>query len=412
MSHLKPARGYLSSDPKPLPQAESRLKRQPRPLRMVKYVPTKRLQYFIPIKKFEFNYDHKIKKKLSKNEAIIQIDHVGLNGLDWKIKNGFDYSKETNVLDLNSETCLGTEFSGTIIELADNLDKDLQYEVGRKVMGVYYNVHNGTLESCIKVNLKSHLILPKPVEMSAELASGTMFNLLTVLQMFRNILNRELDTFRANNSNILIIGGSTGTSIMLLKYLNRLVNVKNVTIICSLDGAEMLKQIFFKEWEENNWNFINYYETSSTDELMDLIKTFGKYRYCFDFVGGEQYLSISNDLMKRNGYYISTVGNIESNYSVDVYPETYIESSSNGLLSLASNFWKFYYYRFQFDFTFNKELLLEANDLIQNQDYDNESKSLCCHIGKIFEWQHYEEAFRLLKSQKAKGKIIMKVELF
>lgn len=230
--------------------------------------------------------------------------------------------------------------------------------------------------------------------------------------MFRNILYKELDTFRANNSNILIIGGSTGTSIMLLKYLNKLVNVKNVTIICSLDGAEMLKQIFFKEWEENNWNFINYYETSSTDELMDLIKTFGKFRYCFDFVGGEQYLSISNDLMKRNGYYISTVGNTESNYSVDVYPETYVGSSSNGLLSLASNFWKFYYYRFQFDFTFNKELLLEANDLIQNQDYDNESRSLCCYIGEVFDWKQYEEAFRLLKSQKAKGKIIMKVELF
>jgi len=412
MSHLKPARGYISTDPKPLPQKESGLKRQARPLRMVKYVPTKRLTYFIPIKKFEFNYDHKIKKKLSKNEVIIQIDHVGLNGLDWKIKNGFDYSKATNVLDLNSETCLGTEYSGTIIEMADDMDNDLQYEIGRKVMGIYYNVHNGTLESCIKINLKSHLVLPKPVEMSEELASGTMFNLLTILQMFRTILYKELDTFRANNSNILIIGGSTDSSIMLLKYLNKLVNVKNVTIICSLDGAEMLKQIFFKEWEENNWNFINYYDNTHRDELMDLIKTFGKYRYCFDFVGGEEYLSISNDLIKKNGYYISTVGNTESNYSVDVYPETYVGSSSNGLLSLASNFWKFYYYKFQFDFAFNKDLLLEANDLIQSQDYDNDSKCLACHIGKVYDWAQYEDAFRLLKSQKAKGKIIMNVELF
>ena len=79
---------------------------------------------------------------------------------------------------------------------------------------------------------------------------------------------------------------------------------------------------------------------------------------------------------------------------------------------MASNFWKFYYYKFQFDFAFNKDLLLEANDLIQSQDYDNDSKCLACHIGKVYDWAQYEDAFRLLKSQKAKGKIIMNVELF
>ena len=411
MSHLKPSRGYLSSDPKPLPQEENVLKRQPRPLRMVKYVPTKRLQYNIPIKEFDFSYDHKISKKLKKNEVIVQVEYVGLNGLDWKIKNGFDYAYDNSIVDFNSETCLGIEFAGEIIEVADKMDSDLNFQVGRKVMGVYYNIHNGTMESCIKVNLKTNLVIAQPNEISSVLAGGSIFNLLTVLQIFRNILYREIDTFKANNANILVIGGATNTSVMLLKYLNKMVNVKNVTIIASYDGCEYLKNIFY-QWNENNWNFINYYENDHKDELLDIVKTFGKYKYVFDFVGGEEYLSFSNELVKSKGYFISTVGSLMSNYSTDIYPESYYGSSVDSFKSWASSFWKFYYYKFQFDFNYDVDLLMEAEDLLQNQQTTDETRLLTCQINKVYDWRDFKEAFRQLKSQKTKGKIILKIEKF
>ncbi|OBA28967.1 hypothetical protein HANVADRAFT_50919 [Hanseniaspora valbyensis NRRL Y-1626] len=411
MSHLKPSRGYLNSDPKPLPQEENVLKRQPRPLRMVKYVPTKRLQYNIPIKEFDFSYDHKISKKLKKNEVIIQVEYVGLNGLDWKIKNGFDYAYDNSIVDFNSETCLGIEFAGEIIEVADKMDSDLNFQIGRKVMGIYYDIHNGTMESCIKVNLKTNLVIAQPNEISSILAGGSIFNLLTVLQIFRNILYKEIDTFKANNANILIIGGATNTSVMLLKYLNKMVNVKNVTIIASYDGCEYLKNIFY-QWNENNWNFINYYENDHKDELLDIVKTFGKYKYVFNFVGGEEYLSFSNELVKSKGYFISTVGSLMSNYSTDIYPESYYGSSVDNLKSWASSFWKFYYYKFQFNFNYDAQLLMEAEDLLQNQQTTDETRVLTCQINKVYDWKDFKEAFRQLKSQKTKGKIILKIEKF
>ncbi|XBW37918.1 hypothetical protein QEN19_003498 [Hanseniaspora menglaensis] len=411
MSHLKPTKGYISSDPKPLPQQESGLKRQPRPLRMVKNVPTKRLQYNIPIKKFDFTYDHKVSKNLKRNEVIIQVDCVGLNGIDWKIKNGFDYAYDNSLVDLNTETCLGIEFSGEIIAVSEKLDKDINFQVGRKVMGIYYNAHNGTMETCIKINVKEHLVLAKPDVLSTEVAAGTIFNLLTILQIFRNILYKEVDNFKANNSNILIIGGSTNTSVMLLKYLNKLVNVKNVTVVASYDGCDFLKSIFIK-WEENNWKFINYYSNDHKSDIMDIVRSYGKYRYVFDFIGGEEYLSISNELVKRNGYFITTVGSVQSNYSVDTYPETYFGSSVESFKSLASSFWKFYYYKFQFDFAYDEKLLMEAEDLIQDQSFTNESTSLTCFLGTVYDWKQYNEAFNDLKSQKTKGKLVMKIEKF
>lgn len=411
MSHLKPEKGYLSTDPKPLAQAEYGLKRQPRPLRMVKFIPTKRLQYNVAIKQFDFSYDHKISKKLKRNEVIIQVSSVGLNGLDWKIKNGFDYAYDNSIVDFNSETCLGIEFAGEIIEISDKIDKDLTFQVGREVMGVYYDVHNGAMESCIKVNLKKHLVLAKPLEMSYLQASGCIFNLLTVLQIFRNILYKELDAFRSNTGNILIIGGSTNTSIMLLKYLNKLVNVKNVTIIASFDGCAMLKEIFH-QWEENNWNFINYYDNDHKSELLDIVKTFGKCKYAFDFIGGEEYLSCSNDLVKANGYFITTVGSVESNYYTDIYPESYYGSSVDSLKSWSSSFWKFSYYKFQFNFAYDVDLLMEAEELLQNQEPNDESRNLTCHIGKVYDWKNFKAAFDQLKSQKSKGKIILEIETF
>lgn len=74
------------SAPKPIPVDEPTLTRVARPLRHVRHIPVKSLVFHSKHGPITFSYENKIKLPISKNKLVVQVNYVGLNPVDMKIR--------------------------------------------------------------------------------------------------------------------------------------------------------------------------------------------------------------------------------------------------------------------------------------------------------------------------------------
>lgn len=398
-----------------------KLQRVARPLRHVKFIPLKQQVFTTRDSNFYFSYKGKIKLPIPDNKLVVQVNHVALNPIDLKIKNGY-----TNTL--YGEIGIGREYCGTILHVGEKIN--YKWHLGEKVMGIYYhpNEGKGSLQNCILVDPNVDPIILKPDNLTDDQAAGSFYCLGTAF----NLLNKlSRDKYLKIDSNILINGGTSSVSMFAIQLLKNYFKVnKKIVIVTSSNGPDVLKREF-PQWQDQ-FIFINYNNCrgKSSKPLRQMLKdgkindltsvdnlgneqvlnyTQGKFDIVLDFIGGYDIIAHSNSLIHSRGVYLTTVGDYVANYNEDIF-NSWDNPSANARKMVGSILWSFRYFHYHFDtyakYSTGKNNWIETcGDLLKDG-------TVRCIIDKKFDWKDTNEAISYLKTQRAQGKIILEVEEF
>ncbi|KAG0662360.1 ATPase-stabilizing protein [Maudiozyma exigua] len=397
---------------------EFKMRRVARPIRNVRHIPVKSQVFHSKEGPLEFSYETKIKTPISRKKLVVQVTHVGLNPVDVKIRNGY-------VNPTSGEIGLGREYCGVVT----NVGSDIAYawHEGDEVFGIYYHPHmgSGALQSSLLIDPKTDAIAIKPKNVTSEEAAGTMYCLGSAF----NILDRlQKYKYLTEDSNILINGGTSSVGMFAIQLLKNYYKVQpKLVIVTSSNGPDVLKSQFPNIADE--MIFINYLNCrgKSSKPLRKMLKeevvdsysgedsntapkpyTQGKFDIVLDFVGGYDILSHSSSLIHSRGAYVTTVGDYVANYKEDIY-NSWDNPSANARKIFGSIMWSYDYSHFYFD---PSPSTASKNEWIEKCSELLSDGTVKCVIYKTFDWKQTAEALKVLKTQSAQGKIIIKVEKF
>ncbi|EHN02770.1 Ast2p [Saccharomyces cerevisiae x Saccharomyces kudriavzevii VIN7] len=406
--------------PKEITVEESRLTRVARPLRHVRHIPVKSLVFHSKDGPITFSYEYKIKLPINKNKLAVQVNYAGLNPIDMKIKNG--YTKP-----IYGEAGIGREYSGTITHVGDNLTNG--WNIGDEVYGIYYHpkLAVGALQSSLLIDPRVDPILMRPKHtLSPEKAAGSLFCLGTAFNLLAKLEERgHLDT----ESNVLINGGTSSVGMFVIQLLKRYYKVsKKLLVVTSGNGSTVLSEAFPDIKDEiifinylscrgksskplrnmlHSGKLVDYDDFNTLKETEDY--TQGKVDIVLDFVGGYDILSHSGSLIHSKGAYVTTVGDYVGNYKKDVF-DSWDNPSANARKVFGSMLWSYDYVHFHFDP--NIKLIPKKNDWIHECGELLNEGVVDCIVDKVYSWKNLKEAFSYMATQRAQGKIIVKVEGF
>lgn len=403
--------------PKEIKVDDKKLKRVARPLRHVKHIPVKALVFQSKEGPIDYSYEKKIKTPISKNKLVVQIGYVGLNPVDMKIKNGYSANG------LYGEIGLGREYFGVISAVGEKLVGENSWKEGDEVMGIYYHPHlgKGTLQTSLLIDPKVDPIIQKPQNVTMQEAAGSLYCLGAAYTILSKL---EANGSLKADSNVLINGGTSSVGMFALQLLkNHFHLVKKIVVITTSTGSTVLRN-HFPDFA-NDLIFINYLNCrgksskplrkmlsdrkySDFDDESNVESFFnynqGKFNIVLDFIGGYDILSHSSTLIHSGGQYVTTVGDYVEDYKNDVF-ESWDNPSANARKMFGSLLWSYTYTHFYFDPNTNVKWIKECTDLL-------EKRVVKCVIDKVYDWKDYKEAFSYMKTQRAQGKLIMKVEKF
>lgn len=387
------------------------------PDKHVKYITTKACVFRSKSGPFEFSYEDKmLSTKVAKNHLIVQVSYVGLNPVDKFIKNG--YPTPTH-----GEIGVGREYSGIITYVGENLDNN--WKLGDEVYGIYYHPHLtiGCLRSSILVDPKLDPILLRPLHISEPVAAGSLFSLGAAF----NLLYKVNSKSKINpQSNVLIIGGTTSVGMAALQLLKNYYNVETqMTIVTNQSGAIKLQELF--QFLAGQLIFVDYENCKGklNEPLEEIIKnekyaimrgnsvveypyTQGKYDIVLDFIGGSSVMRASKTLISKGGVYLTTVGDVPANYKKDVF-DTYDNASANARKMFGSLLWSYSYIHYYFD---PNAKTASSNDWIRKCGELIRHETVKTIVDKEYSWNDTKDALAYLATQKAQGKVILKVEKF
>lgn len=405
----------------------TKLERVARPIRHVKYIPLKALSFRTKTSPIDFTYSKEIKLPVPRDKLVIEVSHAALNPIDLKIRNG--YTKP-----LYGEIGLGREYCGVVTQVGDNIA--YAWHPGDVVFGIYYHPTQttGTLQSSILVDPRVDPVLLKPERLSREEAAGTLFCLGTAFNILDKLSRAKILT---SNSNVLINGGTTSVGMFAIQLLKRYYKLdKKLVIVTSGNGPDVLEAKFPDLAGE--MLFINYLSCrgKSSKPLKTMIQerkaiayhsalelgqsdselkseteieyTQGKFDVVLDFVGGYDILAHSSSLIHASGAYVTTVGDYVTDYSKDVF-NSWDNPSASARKLFGSITLSFTYSHFYFD---PKVSTAHKNDWINVCGKLLEDGTVTCVVDKVYDWSDINEAIDYMKTQRAQGKIVLKVEKF
>lgn len=404
--------------PREIKTDEVRLKRVARPIRHVKHIPLKSLIFYSKRGPMEFSYDGKIKLPVPKNKLVVEVHYAGLNPVDLRIRNSYQSG-------IYGSAGLGREFSGVVTHVGENLQSE--WSEGDEVYGIYFHPRQavGTLQSSILVDPRNDPILLKPLSLSMKEASGALYTLGTAYNILDKLQrNGALQT----NSNICIIGGTSSVGMAAIQLLRKYYNLYPLlTVVTRGNGRSVLKKKFpsiadklvfinyltcrgkiagpLKQMIEQR-QITNYDDETNEENTIQYDQ--GKYDIILDFVGGYDALAHSNSLIRTGGHYVTTVGDYVADYKQDVFNAA-DNPSANMRKAFGSMLWLYNYTHFQFDPSVSAA---KKNNWINKCNELLETKTIKVVIDKTYDWKKYSEAFSYMATQRAQGKIILKVEKF
>lgn len=404
--------------PKELKTEEVGLKRVARPIRHVRHVPVKSLIFYSRRGPIEFSYDSKIKLPINKNKVIVQIQYVGLNPVDMKIRNSY----QTGIY---GAAGLGREYSGIVTHVGENVQS--HWSEGDEVYGIYFHPRQavGCLQTSVLIDPREDPLMLKPMCLSMKEASGALF----ALGAAYNILDKlQKSGALQKNANICIIGGTSCVGMAAIQLLKKHYNLYALlTVITRGDGRNLLKKKFPSIADE--MIFVNYLTCrgkvsvplkqmieegqitdfdEETNEEYTIEYDQGKYDIILDFVGGYDLLQHSSSLIRTGGYYVTTVGDYVANYKKDIYNSA-DNPSANMRKAFGSMLWLYNYMHFQFD---PSVALSKKNNWMGKCSELLERKTVKIVVDKTYDWKNHKEALSYMATQRARGKIILKVEKF
>lgn len=297
----------------------------------------------------------------------------------------------------NSPKTYSRDYAGTIIRRGKNVDS--QWKIGDRVNGCFFHLYgdSGSLSNYLVLNPAkqqaiTHMATPPsgdqdPFVINAAwpLVFGTAYSGLC-----------NYGQKLGPDSKILVIGASTSVSYALVHIAKHVLHVGTVVGICSSKSFEHNKSAGFDY-------LIPYDEGPVIEEVGKLmVGTLRneKFDLIYDSVGNSDFFPVIDKFLKpksENSYYITIVGDQKANYRAPGYVSL---SGARMLLRLINPIREFNY---------SLELLP------CKQDYMKVGAQLIAEgkysplIDSVYDFDDYEKAIERLKTNKSRGKIVVKV---
>lgn len=284
------------------------------------------------------------------NQVLIKVRAAALNPLDISVLKG----KIKAVIRQKFPATPGYDFAGVVLEVGKNVNN---LKPGDEVYGMLPTEKSGTLSELLLTNPK--YVSLKPEGISFEAAASAPLAALTALQSLRDLAHLK------PGQTVLINGASGGVGVFATQIAKHL--GATVTGICSGKNADMVGRLGAEEvWDYNQVNALD------TNTRFDVV---------FDIIGNLPF-RLSKKLIKPNGVHVTTIPN-----------------KNNFAYQLLTTFWG----------SKRSRVVIvrpRANDMSILTEYMGKGY-VRPQIEQVFSADNYLEAFDLLASKRARGKIVI-----
>ncbi|SCW00910.1 LAFE_0D00826g1_1 [Lachancea fermentati] len=329
----------------------------------------------------------------SDDEIVIQVHAAALNPVDLLVK-AYAYSWIAG----SEPKTFSRDYSGIIVRKGKHIE---EFDVGDKVVGTFDHLFGkeGSLSNYLTLDPKKHPSITKMpsfgdseyddfvLNAAWPLVFGTAYMGLGLLDKSQNL---------GPGSRILVIGASTSVSNALVQIAKNHLKVKSVVGICSKSSFERNKELGFD-------HLVAYDEGPVTDGVKNLIDTEfngGKFDLIFDSVGNSEFIPRIEDFLKpisENSYYRTIVGDAKLKYTSPSVLRSFIPTE---FFKRFGPFKKYNYKNF---------LLAPSKNYMELGAKMISAKEFKPSIDSVFGFDDYADAFDRLLSNRAKGKIVIKV---
>lgn len=335
------------------------------------------------------------------NEIVIEIHSAALNPIDFLVQQ----LAKPWIVGGGLKT-FSRDFAGVIIRRGEKVDA--KWSIGEEVNGLFSHLYGdrGSLSNYLVLNpslkaiskLVESSVLNKEVTTkynrfdiaaSWPLVFGTAYAGLTY---YNKVFNED--------SKILVIGASTQVSNCLVQIAKNHLKVGTVVGICNENSFDYNKQF--------GYDYLASYNNGKTlENVKDIIESKlngEKFDMIFDCVGNNEFFPVMEKYLKprsTGAYFVTIVGDSKLNY-------TEYTSLKDVLLTGISSKWRScnpfrgynYYYTFVKD---DQQWADLGSKMIRAGTYKPQ-------IDSVYEFEEYEKAMNRLKSNRAKGKVIVRVK--
>lgn len=326
-----------------------------------------------------------------KDELVIEVHAASLNPIDLLVHAFASWP----VVGSDVKT-YSRDYSGIIVKRGDNVDP--KWKVGDKVNGFFNHLYGreGSLTDYLVLNPKQQCAIAhmnKPAESKYNefivnaawpLVFGTAYSALF-----------NYGQKLGPDSKILIIGASTSVSYAMLQIAKHEIGIKTVVGVCSSKSIEYNKKL--------GYDYLATYDQGPIIESVGKILVGDlnneKFDLIFDSVGNSEFFPVLDRFLKpkkENSYYISIAGDKKINYSHPRLRDTF------STLVRVLNPLKCYNYASFFVASQENYMQLGAK-MIREGTYQP-------LIDSVYPLVDFQQAIDRQKSNRAKGKIVIKVK--
>jgi hypothetical protein len=310
-------------------------------------------------------------KELGDNDVLIDVYVAGLNPVDFKII----YGMATVFNRPKRPFSLGFDLSGIVLEVGRNIK---EFKVGDEVYAKVPWDQMGTVSE--KVVVEEQSVSLKPVNQSFEEAAAMPLVACTVYDAFEVAEIKE-------GSKVLIIGGSGGTGTFAIQYAKSLGAI--VYTVTSGKNIELVKSLGADE-------VIDYTKEKFNKIIKDL-------DVVFDTVGG-RYPWKSIAVVKSGGKIISIAGHhdnatLKKVNVARIFRWAFLIKGSFLMIRMKQNN---IFYKHVWSYP-SKDKLEFIKVLI-------ESGAIKATIDKVYNFEDAIEALKYLATNRAKGKVLIKIK--
>ncbi|CAI1641708.1 hypothetical protein SEUBUCD646_0M02880 [Saccharomyces eubayanus] len=330
------------------------------------------------------------------NELVIEVHAAALNPIDFithQLCNSYIFG--------NYPKTYSRDYSGVIVKVGKNVDKC--WKVGDKVNGVYGHIYGkrGSLSHFLILDPAKNVAITHMVEVPKGendpyddfvYAAAWPLTFGTAYSVLHNYKKKW-----SPDSKVLVIGASTSVSYAFVHIAKNYFNIGTVAGICSKNSIERNKKLGYDY-------LVPYDEGTIVDNVKALRKSkleSEKFDFIFDSVGNHDFFSVMNRFLKPkadDSFYVTIVGNEKANYE-NISWKSFI---SLGSISAALNPFKSFNWRFASP-TPSNNFIEVGNEMIKNGTYKPP-------IDSVYEFEKFQDAIDRIKSNKAKGKVVIKMK--
>ncbi|SCU89316.1 LAMI_0D13124g1_1 [Lachancea mirantina] len=330
----------------------------------------------------------------SENEVVVEIHAAALNPVDYML---YKFAFPLLVNKQPKKLCM--DFSGVIVRRGEKVK---EFKSGDKITGKYWHVFGkqGTLSNYLVLDPEKVATVAPSVSFGEQ--GGEEYDDFVLNAAWPLVFGTALQGLTHScqklgpDSRILIIGASTAVGNCAVQIAKNYLKVGTVAGVCSKDSIEYNRAFGFDHLiPYDDGDLVKTTKALISDEWGG-----GKCDLIFDCVGNSCFFPHINDVLKpqsANSYYVTIVGDRKIVYKAPKISNFFPVWES---LRRHGPYKKYNYANIHSGGS--REAIDLGNQLISRQEFVPQ-------IDSVWEFDDYQRAFDKLISNRAKGKIVIKV---